>query len=99
MAELRFSERARYDLIEIGDFIARDNPTAAAQFVSELEQRCLLLAARPLAGRARDELISGLRSMPQGRSVIFYRLIEDVVEIVRVLHSARDLRRILQSDR
>lgn len=98
MAELRFSERASQDLIEIGSFIARDNPMAAARFISELEQRCLLLAARPLAGRERDELLPGLRSMPHGRYVIFYRPMENAVEIIRVLHGARDLRRLLRSD-
>jgi toxin ParE1/3/4 len=67
--------------------------------MSELERRCLLLAARPLAGRARDELIPGLRSVPHGRYVIFYLPIEDGVEIVRLLHGARDLRRLLPSDR
>ena len=99
MAALRFSERARYDLIDIGNFIARDNPTAAAQFISELEQRCLLLSARPLSGRARDELARGLRSVPYSRYVIFYRPIKDGVEIIRVLHGARDLGRALQGDR
>ena len=99
MAALRFSERARDDLIGIGYFIARDNPTAAAQFIAELEQRCLLLSARPLSGRARDELVLGLRSVPHSRYVIFYRPIRDGVEIVRVLHAARDLRRALRGGR
>jgi toxin ParE1/3/4 len=99
VATLRFSERARYDLIDIGNFIGRDNPTAAAQFISELEQRCLLLSARPLSGRVRDELVRGLRSVPDSRYVIFYRPIKDGVEIVRVVHGARDLRRALQGDR
>ena len=96
MARLRFTERAERDLVEIGDFIARDNPVAAAQFVALLEQRCSLLAVHPLAGRARDELIKGLRSLAYGRYVIFYRAIEDGAEIVRVLHGARDVRRALR---
>jgi toxin ParE1/3/4 len=96
VAQLRFSERAERDLVEIGDFIARDNPVAAAQFVALLEQRCSLLAVHPLAGRARDALIKGLRSLAYGRYVIFYRAIEDGAEIVRVLHGARDVRRALR---
>jgi toxin ParE1/3/4 len=96
VARLRFTERAERDLVEIGDFIARDNPVAAAQFVALLEQRCSLLAVHPLAGRARDELIKGLRSLAYGRYVIFYRAIEDGAEIVRVLHGARDVRRALR---
>jgi toxin ParE1/3/4 len=96
VAQLLFSERAERDLLEIGDFIARDNPIAAAQFVALLERRCSLLALHPLAGRTRDELIKGLRSLAYGRYVIFYRAIEDGAEIVRVLHGARDLRRVLR---
>jgi toxin ParE1/3/4 len=96
VARLRFTERAERDLVEIGDFIARDNPVAAAQFVALLEQRCSLLAVHPLAGRARDELIKGLRGLAYGRYVIFYRAIEDGAEIVRVLHGARDVRRALR---
>ena len=96
MAQLRFSERAEQDLVEIGDFIARDNPIAAAEFVARLEQRCSFWASHPLAGRARGELLPGLRSLAYGRYVIFYQAIEDGAEIVRVLHGARDLGRALR---
>jgi toxin ParE1/3/4 len=96
VAELLFIGRAERDLVEIGDFIARDNPVAAAQFVALLEQCCSVFAVHPLAGRARDELTKGLRSLAYGRYVIFYRAIEDGAEIVRVLHGARDLRRALR---
>jgi toxin ParE1/3/4 len=96
VAQLLFSERAERDLVEIGEFIAHDNPVAAAQFIALLEQRCSLLAVHPLAGRARSELVAGLRSLAYGRYVIFYRAIEDGAEIVRVLHGARDLRRALR---
>jgi len=39
----------------------------------------------------RDELAADLRSFPVGRYVIYYRSLPNGVEIVRVLHSARDL--------
>ena len=97
MAQLRFTESAERDLIEIGNFIARDNPTNAARFVERIEERCQLLAVHPLMGRTRDELVPGLRSLPFGRYVIFYRALDDGAEIIRVLHGARDLRRALQS--
>jgi toxin ParE1/3/4 len=95
MAQLRFTENAERDLVEIGNFIARDSPTNAAQFVLRLEQHCSFLASHPLAGRTRDELALGLRSLAYGRYVIFYRALDDGAEIVRVLHGARDLRRAL----
>jgi toxin ParE1/3/4 len=45
----------------------------------------------PVIGRTREELSHGLRSFPFGRYVIFYRLNEYGVEIVRVLHGARNI--------
>jgi toxin ParE1/3/4 len=96
MADLHFTENAERDLVEIGNFIARDSPANAAQFVLRLEQHCSLLASHPLAGRVRDELAPGLRSLAYGRYVIFYRALDDTVEIVRVLHGARDLPRAMR---
>lgn len=96
MPQLRFTENAERDLADIGNFIARDNPINAARFVARVEEHCQLLAAHPLLGRARDELVPGLRSLTFGRYVIFYRALDDGAEIVRVLHGARDLRRALR---
>jgi toxin ParE1/3/4 len=42
-------------------------------------------------GRARDELAEGVRSFPTGRYVIFYIPIDDGIDMVRILHSARDI--------
>jgi toxin ParE1/3/4 len=90
MARLIFSERAELDLIEIGNFIAADNPAAARRFVAHIEKHCRLLEDHPLLGRSRDDLLPELRSLPYRRYVIFYRVSGDSVQIVRVLHGARD---------
>jgi toxin ParE1/3/4 len=42
-------------------------------------------------GRAREELAADLRSFPFGRYVIFYMPAQDGIDVVRVLHSARDV--------
>jgi len=49
------------------------------------------LAAMPELGRQCEELSARVRSFPVGRYVIFYRPMENGIEIVRVLHGARDL--------
>lgn len=49
-------------------------------------------------GRARDELAAELRSFPFGRYVIFYEPIEDGIDVVRVLHSARDIDAVFGED-
>jgi toxin ParE1/3/4 len=53
---------ARVDLIEIGDFIATDNPDRAVSFVAEIEAKIIKVATRPESFPARDELHEGLRS-------------------------------------
>ena len=44
-----------------------------------------------MIGRARKELATDLRSFPFGRYVIFYTPVQDGIDVVRVLHSARDV--------
>ena len=44
-----------------------------------------------MLGRARGELEAGLRSFPFERYVIFYLPLADGIDVVRLLHSARDV--------
>jgi toxin ParE1/3/4 len=87
----RFSRRAEIDIEEIGDFIARDNPARAATFVQELRAKCKELVRFPEAAPARIELGEGVRMTIFGRYLILYVVREDLLEIRRVVHGARDL--------
>lgn len=49
-------------------------------------------------GRARDELAADLRSFPFGRYVIFYAPTKDGIDVVRALHSARDIDAVFGED-
>jgi toxin ParE1/3/4 len=82
------------DLEEIQDFIAEDNPAAAARLIGFLDKTCVFLADNPYAGRPRPELRADLRSFPARRYVIFYRLLGDTLEIVNVVHGSRDIDRM-----
>ena len=95
MARYVLLRRARADLRGIRDHILKDNPPRAVGFVEELLERCQLLADNPGLGRARDELRPGLRSFAHGSYVILYRRAAGGVEIVRVLHGARDIPRLV----
>ncbi len=96
MNNLIFSPRAEQDLTEVWDFIAQDDIDAADRVRDDIEQKCQTLADNPGMGRARDELALSLRSFPVGRYIIFYRPIEDGIEVARILHGARDLRSIFE---
>ena len=82
---------AEADIFEIWDFIADDSIEAADRWVDQLDEKFKLLATQAMLGRARDELESGVRSFPFGRHVIFYMPGDSGIDIVRVMHSARDI--------
>ena len=54
------------------------------------------LAKNPLMGRERDEVMPGLRSFPFKRYVIFYQPLQDGIDVVRVLHGARDIESLFE---
>ena len=83
---------AKADLIEIGDFIAADNPPRALTFVTEIEARMHKILDMPSASLRRDELHPGLRSVRHGRYGIYFMEVGDEVRVVRVLHTSRDVK-------
>jgi toxin ParE1/3/4 len=91
MPRLIISPAARLDLLEIGDFIALDNLKRAATFIAEVEAKIKSIAQHPSSFPARDDIFAGLRAARHGRYLIFFLAMADEVQIVRVLHSARDL--------
>jgi toxin ParE1/3/4 len=50
----------------------------------------------PAMGRNRQELAPSLRSFPVGKYVIYYRSIEEGIQIIRVLHGARDIDEVFE---
>ena len=91
------SPAAVRDHEEIWLYVAADKPGAADRLIDALTERCQALARNPHMGRERDELREGLRSFPHGRYVIFYRIGEADVQIVRVLEGERDLPPLLEN--
>lgn len=91
MAEAIFAPAAEADLEAIVDYIAANNPAAADELVTRLEDLAARLAERPGMGRARSELLPGLRSFRLGHYLLFYRATAGGIEVVRVLHGARDV--------
>ena len=81
---------ARGDLRAIGDWIARDNPTRAATFVTELEGRAAALADMPERGPiAFTSSRHPVHKLTHGRYLIYYRIRADRVEVLGIHHGAR----------
>jgi toxin ParE1/3/4 len=90
-----FRPEAEADLIGIALFIADSSAARAAGFVTRLRKRCEMLEDRPRAGRPREELGAGLRSLVERPYIVLYRVLNDTAEIVAIVHGARDLPAIL----
>jgi toxin ParE1/3/4 len=91
---VRFSEDADADLESIQAFIRRDNPERAVTFARDLALAAIAIGdvpqAYPRLGSAADP---DLRRKTHGSYLIIYRVREQV-EIVRILHGARDILRV-----
>jgi toxin ParE1/3/4 len=94
--------QAKADLIEIASFIAADNLDFAERFLDAAEAAFAQLAALPSLGQAvpfQSVLAQGMRVWRvEGfeRYLIFYRPSGSGIEVVRVLHTARDFPTIFQ---
>ncbi len=80
---------ASRDLNEIADYFAKTNIEAGEEFFQDFNRKCLQLVAFPSSGRSYVEIRSDLRGLPLKGYVIFYRILEDGVEILRVLSGRR----------
>jgi toxin ParE1/3/4 len=94
MKSLRIAEAAQTDLRDIKQYTERTWGAAQARrYLDEFRARFALLRKRSQLGRPREELGTGLRSLPSGGHVIFYRDMDDRIEVVRILHASMDVRR------
>ena len=85
------TSKAHLDLVEIAFHIAEQNPSAANRWLDTINEKCQMLARMPELGRKRSDLAQNLRSFPVGDYIIFYRPIENGIQVIRVLHGARDI--------
>jgi toxin ParE1/3/4 len=89
--------KATQDVEEIADFIAKNNLEAAIRFLENTESSLKDLAAFPGAGSPFESDFPDLANLRFRRvkefpnHVIFYFEHNEAIEVVRILHGARDL--------
>ncbi|MFE1745773.1 type II toxin-antitoxin system RelE/ParE family toxin [Coleofasciculus sp. H7-2] len=82
---------AKQDIDNIISFLFSRNPGAAEGFLDQIEEKFQNIANFPNMGRRRDDLNPPLRSFPIDNYLIFYRPIENGIEVVRVISGYRDI--------
>lgn len=91
MPEVFRTSQAHRDVTEVAFRIAQENPKAADDWLELIDKKCRTLARMPEMGRKRFDLAPDLRSFAVGNFVIFYRPGSDGIQVIRVLHGARDI--------
>ena len=91
MPEITLDCDAKTDLLDIWQYIAKDNPVAADRTLDRIWDGLRVVAQFPHGGTARPESGLHLRCYSVGNCLIYFRPAENGVEIARVLHGARDV--------
>lgn len=96
MNRIELTAAAEEDLQVIWEYVAQHNAEAAHKLIEEIVGKFASLRDHPYSGRQRDDLLVNLRSALVRNYVIFYQPFADRVEIIRVLHSARDIENLFR---
>lgn len=91
-----YSDLASVDLFEIWFTIAQDNRLTADRFLRKLNGKIVDLQILPTRGSPRPDIFPDARSLIVGNYLILYRINKNAVEIVRVVHGARNLAELFQ---
>jgi plasmid stabilization system protein ParE len=99
MSGYQFTPQAVGELLDIWSFIAKDNPEAADRVEAAIFRACDLLVDSPLAGTIRKDVtplpVRFWIVQPHSNYLIVYNPKEKPLQIIRILHAARDLPSVL----
>lgn len=87
----RITPLADGDLLSIHRYIAIDDPVAAGELLQVIKDKFAMIARQPAVGSLWEDIRPDVRYVLAGRNVIFYELRDNLVTILRVIHSARDI--------
>jgi len=90
------AQEADNDLQEIYDYTATNFGTVQAiKYLHGLDELFQALCTHPHTGRMRNEIRKGVRSCSYISHIVFYRVLESRIRIVRILHASCDVPRFL----
>jgi plasmid stabilization system protein ParE len=96
MKRFKLAPEAARDIREIWAYIAKDSIKAARRVRLEIVDACQRIARNPRVGHSREDLTDKpVLFWPVGSYLIIYNPARKPVEIVRVVHAARDVPSLL----
>ena len=93
MKRFRLAPAAAQDLNDIWDYVAEDSLDGADRLLETIYDQILSLATTPGMGHPRRDLAENrpLLFWPVGNYLILYRMREEFIEIVAIVHGKRDI--------
>jgi toxin ParE1/3/4 len=82
---------ASRDLSEIADYFAETHVEVGERFFREFNSKCQQLVSFPSSGKSYGAIRSDLRGLSVEGYIIFYRILDDGIEILRVVNGRRNL--------
>lgn len=82
---------ASQDLNAIADYFAENNLEAGERFFREFNRKCQQLVNFPNSGKSYAQIRPGLRGLSLEGYIIFYRVLGDSIEILRIASGRRNL--------
>ena len=92
--DIRYTSAAWEDLSQNLEFIASQSEVGAVRWLEMVEAKCVLLRQFPEIGELMPRFGDGVRAAVAGRHIVFYRIVEDVVQVLRVLGGTQDVRNL-----
>lgn len=83
--------QASQDLNNIADYFFERDVDAGERFFQAFNRKCQQLAKFPSMGRSYTEIRTSLRGVPLQGYIVFYKVRNNGVEILRVISGRRNL--------
>jgi toxin ParE1/3/4 len=98
MSNCILSPAATRDLNDISSYFAQQNIEAGERVLALFTEKCMVLIGFPHMGKSYQFLRSGIRGIPLEGYIIFYRVVEADIVILRVVSGRQNLAALFSDD-
>ena len=92
MHSIAQSSQAEQDLTDIWIYTAEEWSLAQADtYIDEIVAGIDALSLHPEPGYSREDIRAGYRSLNVSRHIVFYKILAEEIQIIRVLHKSVDV--------
>jgi toxin ParE1/3/4 len=98
MSRCILSPTATKDLDTISDYFCDRNVSAGEKLFEQFVSKCTNLINFPALGRSYEHIRPNMRGVPLDGYIIFYQVVADGIEILRVVNGRQDLEALFSID-